>query len=90
MSRSYKHNPEYVDFVTPDTSFKKIFNRRLRRSQKCQDIPSGNAYKKMNCSWLIRDWHGYMSEKEYLEGEVECGSTLRDAKNTYKKVYRSK
>lgn len=51
MSRSYRKGIQCCG----DKVFKKIFNRRLRRSQKCEDIPSGSAYKKFNQTWLIAD-----------------------------------
>lgn len=41
-----------------DTSYKKIFNRKIRRSKKDKftDIPSGKAYRKVNCPWEIADY----------------------------------
>lgn len=61
MSRSYKKGFQCAG----DKSFKKIFNRRLRRSQKCQDIPSGSAYKKYNCSYDIADDRGSVSWESF-------------------------
>lgn len=54
MSRSYRHNP--VVKCAKDSWYKKHFNRKLRRSDKFQDIPDGSAYRKMNCSWYICDY----------------------------------
>lgn len=63
MSRSHKKH--YIFKFAGDTSLKKIFNRRLRRSAKCQDIPSGGAYKKYNDSWDLADYALICSWKEY-------------------------
>lgn len=54
MSRSYKHTPS-CNVVKPDGSFKRFFNRRLRRSHML-DLPQGNAYRKLNETWKIHDW----------------------------------
>ncbi len=54
MSRSYRKGYQCAG----NKDFKKIFNRRLRRSQKCQDIPNGAAYKRFNCSYDISDYRG--------------------------------
>ena len=56
MSRSYKkHKIIKGGGYVP---YKKIFNRRLRRSKasKFADIPKGSSYKKLNESWCIADW----------------------------------
>lgn len=55
MSRSYKKHPIIKYAGCKD--YKKLYNRRLRRSNKIglEDIPNGNAYKKMNESWNIND-----------------------------------
>lgn len=67
MSRSYKKTPCYQD----NCGMKKIFNRRLRRSSKCQDIPSGKAYRKVNETWNQCDykfgWNSYNDYKKYME-----------------------
>lgn len=48
MSRSYKKHKWFK--CENDSTWKKIFNRRLRRSNKCKNIPQGSGYKKINCS----------------------------------------
>ena len=53
MSRSYKKHP--VIKYAGNKDYKKLFNRRLRRTAGIDDIPNGNAYKKMNESWEIND-----------------------------------
>ena len=65
MSRSYKHN--VVIKCAKDPWYKKHFSRKIRRSNKFQDIPNGNAYKKLNCSWDICDY--------------ACRAEFNDAKN---------
>lgn len=52
MSRSRKKNPLVS---CGDKGCKKLFNRRFRRQNEL-DFPSGNAYRKTNCSWEIKDW----------------------------------
>jgi len=52
MSRSYREGFQGAG----DKTWKKIFNRRIRRSEKCNDIPSGAAYKKYNASYAIADY----------------------------------
>lgn len=76
MSRSYRHN--YVFKTAGDKSMKKIFNRRLRRSQHCANIPNGNAYKRYNDSWKIadyvyryHDYHDYREQHKDYESEEE-------------------
>ncbi len=76
MSRSYRHN--YVFKTAGDKSMKKLFNRRLRRSQRCRNIPSGGAYKRYNNSWEIADYvyrynnyRDYRTQHEEFESEEE-------------------
>lgn len=76
MSRSYRHN--YVFKTAGDKSMKKLFNRRLRRSQRCRNIPSGSAYKRYNNSWEIADYvyrynnyRDYRTQHEEFESEEE-------------------
>ena len=61
MSRSYKKGFQGYG----DKKMKKIFNRRLRRSQKCKDIPNGSAYKKFNCSWKICEDRGFVTWENF-------------------------
>lgn len=53
MSRSYKKHPYFL--MIGDKSFKKIYNRRIRRTHLVDDIDSGGSYKKFNDSWNICD-----------------------------------
>lgn len=50
MSRSYRHT-----YCIKDSNpyFKKLFNKRLRHYK---DIPNGNSYRKINCSYDIHDY----------------------------------
>lgn len=50
MSKSYK---KAIIKYAGDMSRKKEYNRSLRRSN--QEIPNGNAYKKMNCQYDLWD-----------------------------------
>ena len=91
MSRSYRKHPFFK--CAGDTRNKKLFNRRIRRSNKLKDIPNGGAYRKynptwdlydfrMNCTWpKFREWN-WVREK-YYDSEEE-------AFNHWKKYYRSK
>lgn len=61
MSKSYRKGMQCCG----DKTFKKIFNRRLRRSQKCADIPNGAAYKRYNNSWNIADYRGLTTWEDF-------------------------
>lgn len=63
MSRSYKKHPHVRSGHYP--KMKKVFNRKMRRCNKTEDIPNGNAYKKMNCSWEITDYICRCSWEEF-------------------------
>lgn len=52
MSRSYK-KPYLSDQYTPG---KKSANRAVRRTK---DVADGKSYKKVYCTWNIRDWSFY-------------------------------
>ena len=52
MSHSYRKGFQYAG----DKEFKKIFNRRLRRTDVLNDIDNRpSSYKKLNCPWDIAD-----------------------------------
>ena len=63
MSRSYRKGFQCAG----DKYLKKLFNRKLRRTQlrEIEDLPIGNAYKKMNESWEIADYRGEITEEDY-------------------------
>lgn len=63
MSRSYRHGFQCAG----DKDFKKIFNRKLRRSQikNTDNLPQYSDYKKMNCPWEIADYRGSISWEEF-------------------------
>lgn len=52
MSRSIKKRA----WIKDNQHSKKIFNRRIRRSMKDLDLPSGNYYKRLNDSWEQCDY----------------------------------
>ena len=62
MSRSRKKTPS-IHYVAKCGWMKKVFNRRLRRNfvvdeeQGVPAVPDGNAYRRMNDSYDINDWH---------------------------------
>ena len=64
MSRSFKR----IGHCKNEKSCKKgkqFANRRLRRKGIDYEIPNGKAYKKLNESWDICDYHCLMSWKDY-------------------------
>lgn len=63
MSRSYRKGVQCAG----DKDLKKLFNRKLRRTQlkETEDLPIGNAYKKMNESWDIADYRWEIVEEDY-------------------------
>ena len=64
MSRSFKR----IGHCKSEKSCKKgkqFANRRLRRKGIDYEIPNGKAYKKLNESWDICDYHCLMSWKDY-------------------------
>lgn len=90
MSRSYKKHPWEQWGGCKD--YKKLFNRRLRRSEQCKDIPNGKAYKKLNESWNIADYKTNCSFEEFLNWRWVEGA-FKDENEAYaawKKEYGSK
>lgn len=63
MSRSYRRGFQCAG----DKELKKLFNRKLRRSQLkgTEDLPVGNGYKKMNESWDIADYKDEIVKEDY-------------------------
>ena len=62
MSRSYKKTPICC---YKSRTFKKLFNRKIRRKAQKYHVFSHNYYKKMNDSWDICDWIFFSDWKEY-------------------------
>lgn len=91
MSRSYKkHN---WCKCAGDSSMKKLFNRRIRRSKKFEDIPNGNAYKKLSCSWEIADYRfdsSWQSFKEWNWTRAQFFDSEEEAYAYWKAHYGSK
>lgn len=88
MSRSYRHSPWMK--CAGDTEYKKIFNRKLRRCDDCQDIPDGNAYKKMNNSWDIADYRFNCSWEVFRDWYWTEGMSEEEAKAEWKRKYWGK
>lgn len=90
MGKSYKKHG-FIHAAGHDGSWKKIFNRRLRRSNKIKDIPNGNAYKKLNCSWNISDWPCIApSFEEFRSWECNKNLTEKEARDEYERGYKRK
>lgn len=64
MSRSYK---KYPAGKVIEKDVKKMFNRRIRRSNKNKyvDIPDGNAYRKCNPQWELCDERYYCTWDDF-------------------------
>lgn len=93
MSRSYKKHKWFK--CAGDTSWKKIYNRRIRRGnkQKYTDIPNGNAYKKINNPWNIADYRfdgSWESFKEWNWVREQYFDNEEEAYNHWKRCYGSK
>lgn len=85
MSRSYK---KHAYIPVGDKSWKKIYNRKLRRTNKYNyDIPNNiGLYKRENNSWNIVDLYcGFYDEAEY---KTFCDEWNEKPNDWYK--YRSK
>lgn len=65
MSRSYHHHLTHMPCCY-DKSWKKLYNRRLRRAFKNDlDFPNGNHYRKLNESWNIVDFRCDVSWEDF-------------------------
>lgn len=84
MSRSYQHHPHAI---VGDKSFKKIYNRRFRRTQKDTDFPQYNAYKRFSNSYDIVDYKWRTSFEDFQEWYA--GASQEEIYSMWKKA-RSK
>lgn len=81
MSRSYKYSPCCKD---PNAKgMKRFANKKVRRT--CFDIPSGSAYKKVFCSYIISDYKFFETFYSYIKWYTKY--TYRK-QYTYKELYR--
>lgn len=88
MSRSYRRS-EIIKYAG-DTSWKKIFNRKLRRKYKNDlDFPNYNAYRKMNESWSIADVRTLITFEDYKDLYEDSGMT-EEMYAEWKREYKSK
>lgn len=88
MSRSYRRS-EIIKYAG-DTSWKKIFNRKLRRKYKNDlDFPNYNAYRKMNESWSIADVRTLITFEDYKDLYEDSGMT-EEMYAEWKRKYKSK
>lgn len=95
MSRSYMKHPHKK--AGKDSSYKKIFNRMLRRNFNPEKEDSfyffkNNNYKKKKNSYLINDFIASTSWKDFQEWEwvQRTNWTLSDKYSYWKKYYQSK
>lgn len=89
MSRSYRRS-EIIKYAG-DTSWKKIFNRKLRRKYKNDlDFPNYNAYRKMNESWSIADVRTLITFEDYKDLYKDTGMTEEEMYAEWKREYKSK
>lgn len=89
MSRSYRRS-EIIKYAG-DTSWKKIFNRKLRRKYKNDlDFPNYNAYRKTNESWDIADVRSLVSFEDYKDWYKDSGMTEEEMYAEWKREYKSK
>lgn len=98
MSRSRKKTPS-CHVITKQSDFKKIFNRRLRRNfvvdeyEGVSAIPDGNAYRRMNESYDIDDYHDVGLIYEEFRASLIGRGTFKDEKTCrqdYEKWYLRK
>lgn len=88
MSRSYRHSAWMK--CAGDPSYKKLFNRKLRRCNDYKDIPNGNAYRKMNNSWDIADYRFDCSWEDFQRWYWTEEMSKEEAKAEWKRKYWSK
>lgn len=89
MSRSYRRS-EIIKYAG-DTSWKKIFNRKLRRKYKNDlDFPNYNAYRKKNESWSIADVRTLITFEDYKDLYEDSGMTEEEMYAEWKREYKSK
>lgn len=84
MSRSYKRVPCCKDH---NKGMKRYANRYVRRNYLV--VPSGNAYKKLFCSWNICDYKFLYSFNSYRKGWSKYNRNEKYSdKELYKKWYK--
>ena len=77
MSRSYKKHPYCTDNGKHTKYAKRLANKVYR---KTEDVPNGKFYKKIFCSWNIKDysfrktwkqawdyWNGHKNDKYFIK-----------------------
>lgn len=92
MSRSYKKTPS-CHIISKNGWMKKKFSRRVRKLGRSQDIPGGNAYRKLNDSYDIADWHDVgLGYDDFRKRRIELGryADERRCRNDYERWYLRK
>lgn len=78
--------------VGRDGHAKKRFSRIVRKTGP-EDVPNGNAYRKMNETWDISDWHQVgLSYEAFKKWQIELGryANEKQCRNEYAKWYLRK
>ena len=92
MSRSRKKTPS-CHIAGRDGRMKRLFSRRVRRVPDLYGIPDGGAYRKMNETWDISDWHEVgLPYESFRKKRIEFGlyEGERACRNLYEKCYLRK
>ena len=86
MSKSYRRNKILKDH---NPYMKKIFNRRLRRTNIMPlEMPDGNKYKVLNESWDINEFSlGYKNWQSFKENNLEFFNSEKECYVFWKKHY---
>lgn len=92
MSRSYKKTP-YCHYVKKDNIYKKIFNKKIRRTKLLQENDQPGTHKKLNETWYIDDYSGvgpsfetWYKENKYCR-EYCTRQSKKECYNCYMKFF---
>lgn len=98
MSRSRKKTPS-CHVIAKHSGIKKVFNRRLRRNfvvdeyEGVSPIPDGNAYRRMNESYDIDDYHDVgLTFEEFCTCQIARGTFVDEkaSRQDYERWYLRK
>lgn len=88
MSRSYKKAPRLG--VIENKSYKKIFNRRIRRAHLTDTINNGGSYKKLNERYNLCDYEEFCSWDEFQRKNLNKYLNKKEAFVQWWKWYKQK
>ena len=87
----------YVAFLENPPYFSELLRISYKFKFSYPEIPDGSFFKKIMCSWVIKDYCSYMTEKEFMEDWHDPESYMRkmwptyeEAVQNYMKYYRRK